>query len=288
MPEPAMTMQEARIELIALDSSRDAVHEDRQAGNAPVPHELAEVEQHRLGPIDREGGNDDVAAPIDGVVDDLRQGVGDRAGGLVVAIAVRRLHDDVVRLREDRRIMGQGPRPGANVAGEDDPAAATRLADRDLDHRRTQDVAGVVVPDLHALVQVDGLLVGDAPEQPHRGRGVLGPVERRHRIPAPAPLFLVAPLLVCRVLLLDPGGILQHDPGQLHGRRRGQDGAHVAVRHEPRQEPAVVEMGVGQQQMAHVCRGDRRRLPVAVQVLPLLKQAAVDQHTNAAPLQQVP
>ncbi|MHC4142179.1 MAG: hypothetical protein ACYSUF_09995, partial [Planctomycetota bacterium] len=104
------------------------------------------MKQYGLGPVDGEGGDDDVSAPIDSVVDDPGQRLEEWLRGLMVAVTVGRLHNDVIRFGEDRRVMGQGPGPRADVAGEDDPAAPAGLADHDLDHRRAEDVTGVVVP----------------------------------------------------------------------------------------------------------------------------------------------
>ena len=80
----------------------------------------------------------------------------------VVAVAVGRFHDDVVGLGEDARVAEDGLVPLADVAGEDQPPRAAVGPQVDLDHRRAEDVAGVVEDGRHAVLHLDRIVVRHA------------------------------------------------------------------------------------------------------------------------------
>ena len=64
--------------------------------------------------------------------------------------------------------------------------------------------------------------------------------------------------------------------------------AAEALRHEPRQVAAVIEVRVRQDDGVDVLRGDRQVLPVALaQLLQPLEQPGVDEHLRVAGVEQV-
>ena len=93
---------------------------------------------------------------------------------VVVAVSVRRLHDHVVRLLEQRRIADQRFARLADVAGEHDQRFASRFPHAELQHGRAENVTGVV--ERHASPIADGnrLAIGHAPNSGSAGR---------HRLP---------------------------------------------------------------------------------------------------------
>jgi hypothetical protein len=91
-----------------------------------------------------------------------------------------------------------------------------------------------------------------------------------------------------RVLLLQPPGVGQHQLAEIGGSRGAEDAAAEAVRNQPRQQPAVVEMGVRQHHRLHRRRLDRQPRPVPLaQRLQPLEHAAVDEDTMLIDLEQV-
>ena len=93
--------------------------------------------------------------------------------------------------------------------------------------------------------------------------------------------------MVLRVLLLDMGGVLQHDVQQVGGHPGGDDLALKAVFDQHGDAPGVVDMGMGHQHRVDAA-GVERQGRVVDLVTPLLKAAvhkyilAVDLHTVAA------
>ena len=126
-----------------------------------------EIIDQLLGPLDGEDGNDQLAAGGDGLGYHFLQLRLDRAVVLVVAVAVGRFHHDVIGLGEDGRVADDRPVPLAQVAGEDDPPRLAVVGHPQLDHRRAQDMAGIVKDGLHVIVDLDGPIVGHGFQQRH-------------------------------------------------------------------------------------------------------------------------
>ncbi len=86
------------------------------------------------------------------------------------------------------------------------------------------------------------------------------------------PLFLVG-----GVLFLEMGGIEQDDVRDIGRGGRADNRAAEAFLDELGEQAAVVKVGMGQQHRVDAAGRDGERLPVAVQELSLLVEAAVDQ-----------
>ena len=84
------------------------------------------------------------------------------------------------------------------------------------------------------------------------------------------------------------GGVEHHQPRQLARRAGGDDLAAEAALVKQRDAPAMVEMGVGQQQRVDRRRveAERRRVFV-VEVAAALEEAAVDENALAAGLDEM-
>ena len=84
-----------------------------------------------------------------------------------------------------------------------------------------------------------------------------------------------------RELLVEVAGVEQHDRGQLHGARRGVDRARVALASQDRQQPAVVEVGVRQEDGVQLGWFEVERDPVPDRLVgTALEHAAVDEHAS--------
>ena len=137
-----------------------AVEEDRHAGDPPGVQKPAEEVDQFLGPLDGEDGNDRLAAAAERLADHLGQLVLDAAMVLVVAVAVGRFHDEEIGLREIGGRADQGLVALADVAAEQQPPLAAGVGGLQLDHRRAEDVAGVVKRGPQAVVDPLRTVVG--------------------------------------------------------------------------------------------------------------------------------
>ena len=90
------------------------------------------------------------------------------------------------------------------------------------------------------------------------------------------------------ILLLDPSGVRQYDPAEVHRARRAKHPTLVAVRDETRQVADVIEVRMGEYDGVDVTRGDGELRPVAEpQLLQSLEEATVEEHALAAVFEQV-
>ena len=90
------------------------------------------------------------------------------------------------------------------------------------------------------------------------------------------------------VFFLQMCGVGQHQRAQLPRTRRTENPPLEALRDEPGQIAAVVEMGVCQHDRVDFGRVDRQRRPIAkAEVFQALKQSAVDEHSMVAEIEQV-
>ena len=158
-----------------------------------------------------------------------------------------------------------------------------RRLDGDRQAGRTQHVPRVV--EAHARVIVQHVTRAELHRVQHLARllGVLAAVQRFDRILGRPLLLLEAFRLVPRVLLLNPPRVRHHNPGQFRAGLGGDDPPLEPLVHQLRDPPAVVQVGVGQQQ--HVDRLGRHRavFPVAAQELAFLKHAVVDHDAKHPP-----
>ena len=98
----------------------------------------------------------------------------------------------------------------------------------------------------------------------------------------------MAPRPPARVFFLQMGGVEHHQPREFARRAGGDDLAAEAALVQQRHAPAMVEVGVGQQQYVDRRRVEAERRGVfVVEVAAALEEAAVDEDALAAGLDQV-
>ena len=203
-----------------------------------------------------------------------------------------------VAAEQDREIAGvqQAARPGRlrrrgrdriraaparTRAGREEPGAAAPAGperDADLRHRRPEQVPDVDEAEREARRELLPALVGDRLEVLHDLADVPLLVEGKRRA------VLGRPLLVQerRVFLLQPRRVQQHHAGELGRRRGGVHRAPEAGLVEAREPAAVVDVRVGQDDVAQRPGVELRALPVQLaQRLQPLEQAAIHERALA-------
>jgi hypothetical protein len=170
------------------------------------------------------------------------------------------------RVRDDRRVVA------SDLARKDEAANVHGPADLEVDAGRAEDVARAVEGRHRVLAEREPLLPVDAG---HAGGGVGAVIRRvegqRGTIPRRARLVPIP-----RLLLVEMAGVQQQDSQEVLGSVSRYDVAAVALPRERRQVAAVVDVGVGQQDLANRARLDRQRLPVPhAQLFEALEQPAV-------------
>ena len=146
-------------------------------------------------------------------------------------------------------------------------------------------MAGVPEPRPDPRRGLEPALVGHALHLAEAGLGVGAGIDRLDRRAA---ALLVAPVEALDLALLDVAAVGQHEGGEIDGRRRGVDRPREPVLAELRHEPAVVDVGVGQEEEVDARRLERERPVVELaDALRTLEHAAVDQEAPAPVLDQV-
>lgn len=137
-------------------------------------------------------------------------------------------------------------------------------------------MAGVQEACVDAVGQLHGLVVGDVrAKEILRVQGVVQRVQRRRRSLAAA----LGAHGTARLLFLQAGRVQHHHPRQLARGAGGQDAAAKALPHQQRNAPAMIEVGVGQQQHVDAGRIEAERFGIGLfQLGAALEHAAVDQH----------
>ena len=124
------------------------IDEDRQDGHLVLLLQGMDDVDQLLGALDGEGGDDDLAAPRMGLVDELGQLAGGQPDRLVQAVAVGRLQHQVIHGRQDLGIADDRQTVAAEVAAETDAQAAL---DGHVHGGGAQDMAGIEKFGLHAV-----------------------------------------------------------------------------------------------------------------------------------------
>ena len=261
----------------AVDVHREIAVAGHQVFLLDLPHEVEQL----LGAAHRKAGDDHVAAPVKGALQNIHQLFDVVGAGRMAAVAIGGLHDDVVRLGQIGGVLEDGLVQIADVPRKDQLGGLFPFGDPQLDAGRAQQVAHVGKAGLHPGRKLHPLVIVHPHEQADSRLGVLDGVVRFHRRQAGAGVLAVFPL---GLRLLDVGGVPQHDVAQPAGGAGGVDLAPVALLGQQGQMAAVVDVGVGQQNAVDLAGRHGQRL-VLVDILALL-HAAVDQEMQPPCLQQ--
>ena len=185
----------------------------------------------------------------------------DRIGGFVVAVAVGRFHHDVIGLIDVGGIADDWPVNLAQIAAEKESARTAVIAHPQFDHRRAENVAGIVKDRMNAIVDPHRHIVGDRLDQLQGAIDVTGGKEWLDGLLAPT-AFLPMPFLLERgVFRLNLGGVAKNQFDQI-GRGEGrEDRASESILHQFRRQAAVVYVRVRQQNRIDIAKPDRGSAP---------------------------
>ena len=108
------------------------------AGDQPLFFDFTDKVEQFLGTAHRKAGDDHIAAPVKGALQDPAQLPHIVRAGTVAAVAIRRLHKHIVRVPDRCRVLDDGLMLVADIPGKDQLGGGAALSDPDLDAGRTQ------------------------------------------------------------------------------------------------------------------------------------------------------
>ncbi len=270
-----------------------AVHVQRRPRQDAVAHPAAQVVDDDLGAPEAEGGNQHLAAAGQGAADHVAHAGRQAVHALVDAAAVGAFADEQVGRRYGRRLAQERQAAPTEVAGEGDAADARRPGDRQLGHRRAEDVTGVEEAQPDVRGNVVRRLVGDGHALQDDAVGVGARVRRRVGRGAPTPTLPQPRREGRRVgddrfLFPDAGRIAEHDGGQLAGGRGAVDGAGKALIDQAGQVAAVVDVGVAEDDGVDVGRGEGKADVASASLVAFAaNEAAIEQDALTGRLHQM-
>ena len=244
--------------------------------------DLADKVQKLLRAPDGERRDHNVAALAERFVDDLGKLVGIAPHLGVVAVAVGRLHHDVIRLLEELRVADDGLVDIADVTGEDERLVHAVFLQFERDGCRAEQMPRIGKDRAYPLAEVDLFFILAGRDVLEDVQRVLLGVERLNGLAARA---LALAVFVFRVALLNVGRVEQHDLHQISRHARCEDPAVKAVFHQQRDAAGVVDVRVGDEQNVDAA-GGKGEITVVELIAPLL-QAAVNEDLLAVDLQTV-
>jgi hypothetical protein len=195
---------------------------------------------------------------------------------LALAIAVGAFAEHVIEPGGAFGIAMEGLVFGAKVARAQHP----RPSRLELDRGRAQDVSGVPQSGAKAGGGFEPLLQLHGRALPPGGEGIGFGIERGELF---LPGAVAAAVAALGIGLLDPPGIGEHVFEQIGGRLSAPDPAAEAFGHQPRQEPRMVDVGVGQHHRIDLAWVEAEGAGVqALERTRALEHPAIDQHSRRA------
>ena len=244
--------------------------------------DLADEVQNFLRASHRKGRDDHIAAPGDGLVDDVRQILRIALGGLMVAVAVGGFHDHIIRLRQRLGIADNGLIDIADVAGEQNVPGDVALGHAHRHTAAAKKMPRIGKADADALCQLHALAVLKGTDIFLHQLRICHGVQRLYRRTTRTQSLAV---LILRVALLNMGGVQQHDLQQLRRDTGGADHALKAPLDQQRNASAVVNMSMRHDHIVDLA-GMEGQIGV-VKLVPSLLQTTVHKDFFARRLQHV-
>ena len=260
-----------------------AVDVHRNPRQLVLVEQLVEVIHHLLRAAQTEGRNDDAASLLVGLQNDPQQIVLHVGHGRMHPVAIGAFDDQDIPALDRLRVDQQGHAVPTDVTREHNPLPQRPLADFEFDNRRSQDVPRRDEPHADIGGQFMPLVKVQRLNQSHDIFGILRGIQRLDQI-------LASPLAVevLGVLLLNVGGILEHDVRDVSGGIGAEDRAVEPGLVESRQVAAVIDVGMGENDRIEFLGSavELHVLDPGILAMPL-KQPAVEQQPQVVRLDQV-
>ena len=245
--------------------------------DAVLLFDLADKIEHFLRAPHGETGNDHIAAAVERFLQNLGQLGHIVRLGAVGAVTIGGFHHHKIRFGQVLRVTDQRLVQVADIAGEHNGLAFAVLRYLQGDGSAAQQVAYIGKGGRNAGEHFQRLAVALRYKLLHHGHGVFYCVVRLYQLIAAALGFAVFPL---GFLLLNVGGIFQHDFAQVHGGICAVNGAAESVLVQIGDASRMVNVGVGQKDGFNLT-GGAGQVRIGVNVFALL-HAAVHQKAVAA------
>ncbi len=266
----------AGVDIGGLDR-HGAVEEDGEGADFFVAEHPAQQAGQQLSAADREGGDEDFTAFLDGVFDDRDEFLNGFGEGAMVVVAVSGFEEDQVGVAKGLEIAEDGDSFRAEIAREHNAFLVTALLSDQLDAGRTKHVAGLSPNCLKARGNINGLEVRDRFEALDGLLGMLRGVERFEGRFSGALAFTVAALGITD---LDASRIAEDEGSHLDGSGRGKNGDAMAPPGEERQPTGVVEMAVSKENGVQFLFGAGGGAIKGLGFRSALKKAAIHQYAG--------
>jgi len=261
--------------------------------DASGTREFGEDRENVLRAPERERRYDEIAVPaMDRVVDRGDELVERFRHAAVIAVAIGGLDHQHVCGSDGCRVAHDRALRLAEVAGEHELGGRAFFADPELGDRRAEDVACVLEPRTHPRMRNELAAVGCRLEECGGARGIGNGVERQSLclllvVPAGLTAVVRAVALAARLALHDVGAVFEHQRRQIRGRRGAPDFSAKARRNEARQQPAVVEVRVREDdEVERLGPAARWRAVLRAGFAATLEKPAVDEEAHALGLDQ--
>ena len=257
---------------------------DRDLGQRLLGHQLAQVADQLLGPLDREGRDQERALRAHRRLHLGAQLATPVGGGSVlpVGVAIGALADQIVDAAGAFRVRVHQLVVRTDIAGKQQFHRG--FGEVQLDRGGAEQVAGVPETGAQAGQDLEPVAIGKGVEKRERRLRIRAGIDRLDRVAAAAPA--VAPVELLDLDLLDVGAVGQHDAAQLERRAGGVDRPGIAVADQLRQQAGMVDMGMAEHDRVDVADG-KGEGPVVQLLLGLgaLEHAAVEQDGAARRLE---
>ena len=192
-------------------------------------------------------------------------------------VAIGGLDQDIVRFIDQGRIPHDGPVRPADITRKQDGPFLAILTHFYLDDRRAQNVARVAKSGFHARTDRDGRLVRDVAKVWKTRLGIGHRIKRNNRTGTFSLFFFVPFLFVFGIFFLQLGRIQQDDSGNFRRGVSAIDFAFKSLLDQLRQETAMIQVGMSQQDGIDTLGRHRKRLPVSIPKMPFLIESAIDE-----------
>ena len=259
--------------------SHRAVDENGQDRNPLLFLEPLQPVQQFFDAADRKRGDDDPATARHGAGDGFGQ-LGAVVVLLVHAVAVRRFHQQIIRVGDSRRVRQHRPAEPAQIAAEENRS----IRGPDTGVCRSQQVSGIHKLHLEARHDRHRPVVANRLQLRDGAKRVGLRIQRQRR----CVLRVAVAVRVRRILFLNPTRIRQDDAAEIECAGGAEHAASKSLRDQSRQVAAMIQVRVREHDCVDVGSAHRKRLPVALaQLLQALKESRVDEHFRGAGIEKV-